>query len=118
MLAALYLKFYAATRTSTLSQVLCCHTNNQHILERGLYKLDCKLIVLTEMLTMHHAWAWRRAYITPVTHQLIPTGAFLPVVDTPYDLNNSTRLSHNVQQVRLDCCSAVTGWWELTMQVQ
>ncbi len=33
----------------------------------------------------------------------------MPVVDTPYDLNNSTRLSRNVNQVRLDCCSAVTG---------
>ena len=32
----------------------------------------------------------------------------MPVVDTPYDLNNSTRLSRNVNQVRLDCCSAVT----------
>ncbi len=33
----------------------------------------------------------------------------MPVMNTPYDLNNSTRLSRNVQQVRLDCCSAVTG---------
>ncbi len=33
----------------------------------------------------------------------------MPVVDTPYDLNNSTCLSRNVKQVRLDCCSAVTG---------
>ena len=31
----------------------------------------------------------------------------MPVVDTPYDLNNSTRLSHNVKQVRLDR-SAIT----------
>lgn len=45
-----------------------------------------------------------RAYTTPVTQQLIPTGAFMPVAGTPYDLNNSTRLSRNIQQVLLACC--------------
>ncbi len=29
--------------------------NNQHLLGEGLCKLDCKLIVLTETLTVHHA---------------------------------------------------------------
>lgn len=52
----------------------------------------------TASTVLNHDVSINAAYITPVTHQLIPTGAFLPVVDTPYDLNNSTRLSHNVQQ--------------------
>lgn len=40
-----------------------------------------------------------RSYITPVDQHLIPTGAFLPVTGTPYNLNNSTCLSHNIHQV-------------------
>ncbi|KAL0030465.1 hypothetical protein WJX79_007594 [Trebouxia sp. C0005] len=58
----------------------------------------------TASTVLNHDVSINAAYITPVTHHLIPTGAFMPVADTPYDLNNSTRLSHNVQQVCLDCC--------------
>lgn len=52
----------------------------------------------TASTVLNHDVAINGAYVTPVTQQLIPTGAFLPVIGTPYDLNNKTRLSRNIQQ--------------------
>lgn len=52
----------------------------------------------TGSTVLNHDVTINAAYTTPVTQHLIPTGAFMPVAGTPYDLNNSTRLSHNIQQ--------------------
>ncbi|KAL3151876.1 hypothetical protein ABBQ38_012837 [Trebouxia sp. C0009 RCD-2024] len=52
----------------------------------------------TASTVLNHDVTIQASYITPVDKQLIPMGVFMPVAGTPYNLNNSTRLSHNIHQ--------------------